>query len=113
MAYRFGVTHTVGLRELRQRASDIVRDVEDGREVEVTVNGRVAARLVPAHARRFRDPEALARAFATGTRPDPEAWARDIAAAADDRLRDPWAGVAEGPPAGGGRGDGPSVTGPV
>lgn len=93
MDYRQRVTHTVGLRELRQRASDIVREVEDGREVTVTVNGRIAARLVPARARQFRDPDVLARVFATGARPDPDAWARDIAAGPDADLRDPWAGT--------------------
>ena len=90
MDYVAGMTHTVGLRELRQRASDIVREVQDGREVTVTVNGRVAARLVPAAARQFRDPDVLARVFAAGVAPDPDAWARDIAAGPDDELRDPW-----------------------
>lgn len=81
---------TVGLRELRQNASDIVRGVQDGREVTITVNGRVAARLVPAAGRQFRDPRVLARIFAAGPRPEPTAWAHDIAAGPDDAPRDPW-----------------------
>lgn len=36
----------IGLAELRQRASDVVRRVESGEEFIVTVSGRPAARLV-------------------------------------------------------------------
>jgi prevent-host-death family protein len=40
---------TVGVRELKARASQLVRGVrERGLEVEVTYRGRVVARLVPA-----------------------------------------------------------------
>ena len=45
---------TVGLRELRQRASEIVRQVEDGHEMTVTVQGRPAIRLVPITRTRWR-----------------------------------------------------------
>ena len=39
---------TVGVRELKQRTSDVLRRVrERGEEVEVTLRGRVVARLVP------------------------------------------------------------------
>jgi prevent-host-death family protein len=38
---------TIGVRELRQRASEFLRDVEKGRIVEVTAHGRPVARLVP------------------------------------------------------------------
>lgn len=38
---------TVGLRELRQQASDLLRRVEAGEEVTITVAGRPSARLVP------------------------------------------------------------------
>src|SRR6266566_537840 len=54
MCYSSGMTtdatrehHIVGLRELRQNASDIVRRVEAGDTVTVTVSGRPAARIVP------------------------------------------------------------------
>ena len=44
---------TVGVRELKARASQLVRGVrERGLEVEVTYRGRVVARLVPAVAER-------------------------------------------------------------
>lgn len=45
---------TVGLRELRQQASDLIRRVEAGEEVTVTVAGRPSVRLVPASARTWR-----------------------------------------------------------
>lgn len=39
---------TVGVRELKERASQLVRGVrERGVEVEVTYRGRIVARLVP------------------------------------------------------------------
>lgn len=44
----------VGLRELRQDASELVRRVEGGEEIEITVAGRLAARLVPAAPRRWQ-----------------------------------------------------------
>lgn len=40
----------VGLRELRQNASELVRRVESGEEIEITVAGRPGARLVPSAA---------------------------------------------------------------
>lgn len=48
MCNRGNVTQTIGLRELRQNASEIVREVEAGETYDVTVSGRLAARLVPA-----------------------------------------------------------------
>lgn len=38
---------TIGVRELRQRASQYLRQVEAGRTLEVTARGRAVARLVP------------------------------------------------------------------
>jgi prevent-host-death family protein len=45
---------TVGLRELRQQASELVRRVQDGEEVIITVSGRPSARLVPVAPRTWR-----------------------------------------------------------
>jgi prevent-host-death family protein len=45
---------TVGLRELRQDASDLVRRVEAGEEITITVSGRPSARLVPARPTQWR-----------------------------------------------------------
>jgi prevent-host-death family protein len=39
---------TVGIRELKTKASEIVREVrETGRPIDITVRGRVVARLTP------------------------------------------------------------------
>lgn len=57
---------TVGVRELRQNASEILREVEAGEAATVTVAGRPVAQIVPirgpvvddvgAHSVRLRDP---------------------------------------------------------
>jgi prevent-host-death family protein len=77
---------TVGLRELRQHASDLVRQVEAGDEITITVSGRASARLVPVHPRTWRTYSEIADVFAGG--PD-EHWERDRELI-DDSLRDPW-----------------------
>ncbi len=61
---------TVGLRELRQDASDLVRRVEGGEEIDITVSGRLAARLVPVTPKRWQRWEDIADAFRG--RPDPD-----------------------------------------
>lgn len=38
---------TIGVRELRQRASQVLRMVEHGESFEVTDRGRAVARLIP------------------------------------------------------------------
>lgn len=38
---------SVGVRELRQRASELLRRVEDGESIEITDRGRSVAVLVP------------------------------------------------------------------
>jgi len=48
------MTTQVGLRELRQDASELVRRVEAGEEIDITVAGRLAARLVPAAPARWQ-----------------------------------------------------------
>jgi len=68
------VMDKVGLRELRQDASDLVRRVEAGEEIEITVAGRLAARLVPAAPRRWQHWTDIADLFVG--RPDPD-WQRD------------------------------------
>ena len=77
---------TVGLRELRQNASDLVRRVEDGEEIEITVAGRLAARLVPAAPRRWQRWVDIADLFAG--RPDPD-WDRDRDLI-DQSVANPW-----------------------
>ena len=82
---------TVGLREMRQQASDLVRRVEDGEEIVVTVAGRPAARLVPIRRMRWRKGHEIAQIFDTPTDPG---WSREHAGRSellDDIARDPWA----------------------
>ena len=77
---------TVGLRELRQDASELVRRVEAGEEIDVTVSGRLAARLVPAKPRQWLKWEDIAHAFQG--RPDRD-WDRDRDLI-DQSVGDPW-----------------------
>ncbi|GAA2401404.1 type II toxin-antitoxin system prevent-host-death family antitoxin [Mycolicibacterium llatzerense] len=78
---------TVGLRELRQNASDLVRRVEEGEEIIITVAGRPGARLVPATPRAWRQWADIAELFAG---PPDSAWEADRDRIAQD-VRDPWA----------------------
>jgi prevent-host-death family protein len=77
---------TVGLRELRQQASELVRRVEAGERVTITVSGRPAAVLTPPARSRWRTFDEIAELF--DGRGD-AAWDADR-----DRLdgepRDPW-----------------------
>lgn len=80
-----GVT-TIGLRELRQQASELVRRVEGGEQVLITVAGRPSARLVPVTPRAWRSWEGVADLFAG---PADSQWAADRDRL-DDTVRDPW-----------------------
>jgi prevent-host-death family protein len=77
---------TVGLRELRQQASELVRRVEAGEAVTVTVSGRASARLVPVTPRAWRRWEDVTELFAG---PADEAW-DDDRRKLDETIRDPW-----------------------
>jgi len=77
---------TIGLRELRQDASDLVRRVESGERIDITVAGRLAARLVPATPKRWQRWSAIAGLF-TGP-PDPN-WEQDRSLV-DQSLANPW-----------------------
>jgi prevent-host-death family protein len=77
---------TVGLRELRQDASEIVRRVEAGEEFEITVSGRLAARMIPAKPKQWLKWDDIADAFRGPTDPD---WNRDRDLI-DQSVRDPW-----------------------
>ena len=82
-----GAVETVGLRELRQNASELVRRAEEGEEITITVAGRPGARLVPATSRAWRRWADVAELFAGPADP---AWTADREVIAD-RLLDPWA----------------------
>ncbi|WP_432483500.1 type II toxin-antitoxin system Phd/YefM family antitoxin [Kineococcus esterisolvens] len=76
----------VGLRELRQQASDLVRRAEAGEEVTITVAGRVSARLVPANARSWRTWTDVEELFSGPADPT---WEQDRDLI-DSEIRDPW-----------------------
>lgn len=75
----------VGLRELRQHASDIVRRVEGGEEIVISVAGRPSARLIPIQRQQWRSHSDIEELF---REPDPE-WQRDQDLI-DHVMRDPW-----------------------
>jgi prevent-host-death family protein len=77
---------TVGLRELRQQASELVRRVEAGEEITITISGRPTARLVPIAPQTWRTYAEVADVFSGP--PDPE-WVTDRDQI-DQHLRDPW-----------------------
>ncbi len=77
---------TVGLRELRQDASDLVRRVEAGEEITITVSGRPSARLVSAQPIRWRTWAEVEELFRG---PVDANWERDRDLV-DDEVRDPW-----------------------
>jgi prevent-host-death family protein len=78
---------TVGLRELRQDASELVRRVEGGEAIDITVSGRLAARMVSARPQQWQSWSDVAECFAG--RPDPD-WRHDRDRI-DQSLTDPWA----------------------
>jgi prevent-host-death family protein len=77
----------VGLRELRQQASDLVRRAESGETIVVTVSGRPAARLVAAGRNSWRRYDDVRALFAG---PGDPGWAADRALI-DDGVHDSWA----------------------
>ncbi len=78
----------VGLRELRQNASELVRRAEAGEHVTITVAGRPAAVIGPVSPRAWRRWEDLDDVFRHPTDPT---WAQDRDLV-DDSLVDPWSG---------------------
>ena len=81
-----GQMEDVGLRELRQQASQLVRRAQAGEQVTITVSGRPAARLVPVEPNAWRTFDDIAELFAGP--PDTE-WTSDRELL-DTSLRDPW-----------------------
>lgn len=64
----------VGLREMRQNASDLVRRAEAGERFTITVSGRPAAVLGPVGPRSWRRWEDIADLF---DEPVDDEWTRD------------------------------------
>lgn len=78
---------TLGLRELRQVASDLVRRVDAGEEITITVSKRLSARLVLAVPRMWRSWREYADLFRG---PVDAEWLLDRQLL-DTDVRDPWA----------------------
>lgn len=76
----------VGLREIRQHASEFVRRAEAGERMTITVSGRPAALLGPVETRRWVSWEEVAAIFSGPT--DPE-WSADRDRL-DQTIADPW-----------------------
>ena len=85
MCYAPAMT-TVGLRELRQQASDLLRRVEGGEVVTITVAGRASARLVPLAPRAWRRWDDVAEVFSG---PSDQEW-DGVHQRLDGEIRDPW-----------------------
>jgi prevent-host-death family protein len=79
---------TVGVRELRQNASEILREVEAGESATVTVAGRPVAQIVPISAERWTTWERIRQVFDSPTDSDWDAERREFGASGID---DPWA----------------------
>jgi len=58
---------TVGVRELRQNASEILREVEGGQPATVTVAGRAVALIVPLRANQWTTWERIRHVFDSPT----------------------------------------------
>jgi prevent-host-death family protein len=76
----------VGLREMRQNASELVRRAEAGEHLTITVSGRPAAVLGPVNPRAWRQWSDLATLFDSSTDPG---WGADRDRL-DDSPSDPW-----------------------
>lgn len=86
MCYLGGVS-TIGVRELRQNASEILREVEAGEPATVTVAGRPVAQIVPLRADRWVSWERLRSVFESPTDPG---WSTDLSGFGAVGLEDPW-----------------------
>jgi prevent-host-death family protein len=69
-----GPMTTTGLRELRQQASELVRQAEAGETITVTVSGREVAQLGPVRRNRWRRGADIADIFHG---PSDSDWSRD------------------------------------
>ncbi|MEV6492213.1 type II toxin-antitoxin system prevent-host-death family antitoxin [Actinoplanes sp. NPDC051633] len=76
----------VGLREMRQHASELVRRAEAGERLTITVAGRPAAVLGPAGSRFWRQWEEISSIFDSPTDPT---WTEDRELI-DGSIVDPW-----------------------
>lgn len=78
---------TVGVRELRQNASEILREVEAGTVTTVTVSGRPVARLVPIGSGHWTSWDLVAPIFAI---PGDPTLAAELEGFGASEITDPW-----------------------
>lgn len=78
---------TVGVRELRQNASEILREVEAGEPATVTVAGRPVAQIVPIRAERWTTWERIRSVFES---PTDASWDAERREFGSGDLVDPW-----------------------
>jgi len=78
---------TIGVRELRQNASGVLREVESGETATVTVAGRPVARIVPILGDNWVSWERAKLVFSTPTDP---AWDAQRRGFGTEELSDPW-----------------------
>jgi prevent-host-death family protein len=83
----------VGIRELKQNASAVVSRAEHGETIEITVQGRPVAKLIPMDTpgpKRWVSGAVLNGAFA-GPAPDATGWYDEwYGSRGDDPIVDPW-----------------------
>lgn len=80
----------VGVRELKQNASRVVKQVAQGGSVVVTVNGRDAVMMTPLDDQHRWVPSSEAMKLWESIGGDPE-WAKELEQQRDeDQLGDPW-----------------------
>ena len=79
---------SVGLREFRQNASELIRSVEPGEQIDITVAGRLAARIGPVMPKMWQTWVAVGDLF---HRPPDEHWERDRNLV-DQAVKSPWDG---------------------
>jgi len=78
---------TIGVRELRQNASEILREVEAGESATVTVAGRPVAQIVPIRAEQWTTWERIRQVFDSPTDAD---WDAERRASGAPGIDDPW-----------------------
>lgn len=83
----FWVVSTVGVRELRQNASEILREVEAGEPATVTVAGRPVAQIIPIRPEQWTTWERIRQVFDSPTDIDWDHERREFGA---PELDDPW-----------------------
>lgn len=81
------VVSTVGVRELRQNASEILREVEAGEPATVTVAGRPVAQIIPIRQEQWTTWERIRQVFDS---PTDIGWDHERREFGAPELDDPW-----------------------